>query len=67
MEKELIEINYNGNIINVYKLHGDGQCSCYGCEQDHGWNRIWTDMCYEYEGKIYCGGCLKKLLKTIYK
>lgn len=45
------------------KLHGNGQCSCYRCEQKTGFNRHWTDWCSKYKGRIYCNNCLKEILK----
>lgn len=45
------------------KLYGNGQCSCYRCEQKTGFNCHWTDWCSRYKGHIYCDDCLKEILK----
>lgn len=52
--------------MNLFiKLEGDGQCSCYGCEQKHGWNSHWTSMCYECtDGHIYCNSCKQDMEAT---
>lgn len=62
MTKEAITLNVCGKPFRVNKLDGDGMCSCRGCEQKNGWNRIWTSWCYEYKGDIYCYSCLKEVL-----
>ncbi len=64
MHKEPVELTINNKTFKVMKLHGEGQCSCYGCEQKTGWNRIWTDFCYEYKGHIYCFQCIEEVLKN---
>lgn len=63
MTRTAILITINGIQYPIIKLDGDGQCSCYCCEQKHGWNRQWTCMCYEHEGHVYCYECLKELLE----
>ena len=63
MTKKEITLTVNGKQFKVFDLDGDGQCSCYGCEQKTGWNRIWTSFCYEYKGHIYCRKCLMELLE----
>ena len=62
MVKILIDFEVNKKLFKVFKLHGDGQCSCAGCEEKKGFNRIWTEFCYEYKGKVYCVDCLKEVL-----
>ena len=37
---------------------GNGQGSCYGCEQKGKWNRSWVNLLYEYEDKLWCEDCL---------
>ena len=37
---------------------GNGQGSCYGCEQKGKWNRSWVNFLYEYEDKLWCEDCL---------
>ena len=37
---------------------GNGQGSCYGCEQKGKWNRSWVNLLYEYEDKLWCKDCL---------
>ncbi len=37
---------------------GNGQGSCYGCEQKEKWNRSWVNLLYEYEDKLWCEDCL---------
>ena len=50
------------------KLHGNGQCSCYNCEQTIGFNVHWTDCCYRYKGHVYYYECLKSLFgENIFK
>lgn len=44
------------------KLEGNGQCSCYSCEEKEGFNRHWTSWCYRYKGHIYCNNCLTKII-----
>jgi len=61
-EKEVV-LTINGKQHKVIKLDGEGQCSCYGCEQKRGWNRMWTCFCYRYEGHVYCYDCLKEILE----
>lgn len=63
MTEETIEMSVNGKTYKVIKLHGNGMCSCYGCEQKKGWNRQWTDWCYKYKGHVYCYECLMEVLK----
>lgn len=41
------------NIARLYKLRGNGQCTCDKCK-----NRCWTDWFFEYCGKVYCRECL---------
>lgn len=64
MDREPIELTIDNKTFQVMKLHGNGLCSCDGCEQKRGWNRIWTDWCYEYKGHIYCYECLVEILKN---
>ncbi len=45
------------------KLHGEGQCECYKCQQEGRQPRKWTDWCSSYKGHIYCDDCLKEILK----
>lgn len=37
---------------------GNGQSSCYGCEQKGKWNRNWITFLYEYDGELWCEDCL---------
>ena len=37
---------------------GNGQGSCYGCEQKGKWNRNWITFLYEYDGELWCEDCL---------
>ena len=43
---------------------GNGQGSCYGCEQKGKWNRSWVNLLYEYEDKLWCEDCL---IERLYK
>lgn len=45
----------NNSITRLYKLRGNGQCTCDKCS-----NRCWTDWFYEYNDKVYCWECLVK-------
>ena len=62
MTKEEITLVICGKPFKVNKLYGEGMCSCRGCEQKTGWNRIWTSWCYEYKGDIYCYRCIREIL-----
>lgn len=59
--EEVVYAEFKGK--PVYKLDGNGQCSCARCEATRGWNRYWTSMCYQYDGKIYCYDCMQKIIK----
>lgn len=60
--EQINELTSELEIYRPTKLTGDGQCSCYGCEQKQGFNRHWTNSCYRYKGLIYCSECLKEVL-----
>lgn len=43
----------NNSVAQLYKLRGNGQCTCDKCK-----TRCWTDWFYEYNNKVYCWECL---------
>ena len=64
MTKELIDFEVEGKIFKVYKLHGNGFCTCKSCFEKTGWSWEWTDSCYMYKDQIYCYKCIKEVLKN---
>lgn len=62
-ENENLNIKLSENENLVIKLKGNGLCQCDGCLQKKGWNRIWTNFCWKYKGKIYCEKCLKEQMQ----
>ena len=50
MEKIMV---VNNSVARLYKLRGNGQCTCYKCK-----NRCWTDWFYEYNDKVLCWDCV---------
>lgn len=62
-KKQIEDLTTELETYRPTRLHGNGQCSCYRCEQKIGSNRYWTDWCSRYKGHIYCHDCLKEILK----
>lgn len=62
-KKQIEDLTTELETYRPTKLHGNGQCSCYRCEQKVGFNRHWTDWCYSYKGHTYCSDCLREILK----
>ena len=66
-KKQIEDLTTELETYRPTKLHGNGQCSCYRCEQKVGFNRHWTDWCYSYKGHTYCSDCLREILKEEHK
>ena len=62
-KEKIAELTTELETYRPTELSGDGQCSCYGCEQKIGFNRHWTTGCYQYKGHVYCSSCIEEVLK----
>lgn len=66
MTKERIGIiKLNDKEVPIFRLDGDGQCSCRICEIRKGWNRIWTCMCYMINETVICNTCYSRIKKEL--